>query len=185
MSSKVTCLCLDKDKRAIHTGIVNMMGNKYWRNRQILHSYYDMKDGLDLLLKGMKQEFPNNKLDVLFQHPSPSINDISTYNYAGKVCINALEDNIIESIHFVYNVKGIEPIQKKPNCWIYENLFSCFLQDATFSRRDIKRLYISDNNIIADLNQNEVSHPLFKTVSRKGWTLLKKGEVHSFSICYV
>ena len=115
----------------------------------------------------MKQEFPNNKLDVLFQHPSPSINDISTYNYAGKVCINALKDNIIESIHIVYDVKGIEPIQKKPNCWIYEDLFCCFLQDATFSRRDIKRLYISDNNIIANLNQNEVSHPLFKTVSRK------------------
>ena len=48
MSSSTTCLCIDKDRRSVFAGIVNMMGNKCCKNKNMYHFYFDYTKGLDV-----------------------------------------------------------------------------------------------------------------------------------------
>ena len=55
MSLSTVCLCIDKDRRSVFAGIVNMMGNQCGKNKRIYHSYFNYTIGLDYLLSKLKK----------------------------------------------------------------------------------------------------------------------------------
>ena len=55
MSSSTVCLCIDKDRRSVFAGIVNMIGNQCGKNKRMYHSYFDYTNRLDYLLSKLKK----------------------------------------------------------------------------------------------------------------------------------
>ena len=57
MSSSTTCLCIDKDRRSVFAGVVNIMGNNCGKNKRMFHSYFDYTVGLDILFSKLKDVY--------------------------------------------------------------------------------------------------------------------------------
>ena len=51
MSCRYPCLYLDKAKRSIHAGIINLKGDWKGNRNGVFHSYYDFGKGVYLILQ--------------------------------------------------------------------------------------------------------------------------------------
>ena len=176
MSCKYPCLCLDKDKRAIHAGIINLKGDWKGNKNGVFHSYYDFGKGVYLILKMLKQKYPFLMIEVLFQHPNPSKKDNvkAPYYIVGKDCVAAICDGHINAIHFVYDVKH----GKK--CWNKTDLLGTFLLKVPNNQKH--NIAISEETSISDIFESEVKHPIFGSVQRKGWAKMKNGMEYTMYI---
>ena len=107
MTGDLPCLCLDNDRRAIYSAIINLKGNLIGKKQFTYHSVFDIRnsDDLFIILNTIKTKLPNHTLKILFQHPSPSTSLDDTYNKCGIVCMKALNEKIILEVHFVYDTR--------------------------------------------------------------------------------
>ena len=141
MMSRLPCLCIDNDKRAVFAGIINLKGNWLKKKNGVYHAYYDMKYGKGLyqIVSRLKDEYPSLNIQILFQHPNPSLT--LTYGNPGFFCVQALKNKIIEDIHFVYDMK------KGSNCCSKQKLLDMFLCNVN----DKDDLVIGDELLISDI----------------------------------
>ena len=173
MTGNVPVLCLDKDRKAIFSGIVNLKGNCIGKKNKIFHSYFDMRKRKELLdiLKILHDSLPHSSIKLLFQHPNPSIE--KTYMTTGSTCMNSLKMGYIDEVHFVYDVRA------KTNCWSQDGIIQTFV-----NKKFMKGLIISDEYIISHKHNDNVIHPIFGDTKRLGWAKMKRGCEHTFFIKY-
>ena len=102
MTSSIPCLCLEKDKRCIFSGAVNLKSSPNEDKNQVYHANFDFttKVGIYEICQILKLRYPHLKIKILLQHPDPS--DKAVYSIIGKKCVCALANNFVEEIHFVY-----------------------------------------------------------------------------------
>ena len=145
MSSSTVCLCIDKDRRSVFAGIVNMMGNRCEKNKMMYHCYFDYTVRLDYLLSKLKALYVTNDIIVLFQHPSPAMGDRDSFAMAGKHCILSLLQGQVERIYFVYDVNH----RKESVCWSYEEMKNCFFSKVCLKKKDKDGIDVSKDLIIS------------------------------------
>ena len=172
MHSNDLCICLDIDKRSLYAG---KFAEQYMSSRKgnVLYHHHDMGNGLFSLLRQIRNTV-NMPVVVLFQHPCPT-GDNNSIALASKDCIRAMLENAVSSIHFVYD----SHLSNKKTFWKgnqLKNLTVAKCQHLSDS------LTVTDPVIISDSNQCTVEHPVFGTVHRSGWALMKKGSEMTFSI---
>ena len=174
MNSKLPCLCIDNDKRAVFAGIVNLKGNWLKKKSGVYHAYYDIKNGKGIyqIVSRLKIEFPSLKIRILFQHPNPSLSQ--TYSNPGFFCVQALKNKIIQDIHFVYDMK------KGSNCCSKEKLLDMFLYDVN-NKED---LVIGDELLISEIVDTNVNHPIFGHATRMGWAEMRHACEYTFKLTY-
>ena len=169
MAGDLPCLCLDKDKRAIYSGVVNLKGNFIGKKNNIFHSYFDMRNSQELfsIFQALNTTLPNHCIKILFQHPNPSMK--ITYKKCSGACMLALKEKIVKEMHFVYDVK------EGSTCWNKSEIVNEFVK----KKRD-KNLFIGHELVICKTGENSLKHPLFGNTVRLGWATMKKGEEHTF-----
>lgn len=174
MNSTDLCVCLDIDKRVLFAG---KFASHYrgGRSNNVIFHYHDMRDGLLKILSSIHSS-TDLPVFVLFQHPSPTSNKLSCEGLAtaSSECISALRQNFIEGIHFVYDCH----LDPKKTQWKGDSLKNLSLSECG----DTSDLLVSDTKIICDTQESTVEHPVFGTVPRCGWALLKRGIEKSFAI---
>ena len=75
LSNKL-CICLDVDRCAIFSGMIQLHKSKDINCNNIIYGVFDYSTRLLGLCKDLKEIVGNNKLiRVLFQHPTPSCNE--------------------------------------------------------------------------------------------------------------
>ena len=170
MTSDLPCLCLDNDRRAIFSAIINLKGNVIGKKQFTYHSVFDIRKSNELfiILQSIKQNLPNHIVKILFQHPNPSLDD--TYNKCGVVCMRALRTKMIAEIHFVYDNRVGANCLKRNDIIDKFELRSC---------RDVK---IGEEFVISKQDETSVIHPLFGFTSRLAWAKMKKGNEHTFCV---
>lgn len=113
MESGELCICLDRDKKSLYACA---FAAKYlWKkSANVVFYWYDIKEGISLLLSaiGLASKLP---VVVLFQHPSPSkeTKNRTILQSTFEECIKAMENKVVESIHFVYDTTS----ETKGTCW--------------------------------------------------------------------
>ena len=174
MQSGELCVCLDKDKKSLYTCA---FASKYlWKERSnIVFLRYDLKDGIFNLLSAIKGAV-NLPVVVLFQHPSPSKANKNrvALKCTFRDCVLAKEQNIVESIHFVYDTKS----ETKGNCWKEKELFKVLKSMCS----EDKKHKLTEPSVISEKGNAEVKHPLFGLTERRGWAQMKRGVEMSFSV---
>lgn len=170
MSSDLPCLCLDNDRRAIYSSIINLKGNVIGKKQFTYHSVFDIRRSNELLsiLQNIKHSLPDHTVKILFQHPDPSLD--STYDTCGKLCIKALCEKLIAEIHFVYDSRVDA---------------TCFKRDEIIDRFMLKscsEVTIGEEFVISEQDDISVIHPLFGFTSRLSWAKMKKGNEHTFCV---
>ena len=175
MSGDVPVLCLDKDRKAVFSGIVNLKGNCLKKKNVLFHSYFDIRQGKELLklLEKLHISLPYHSIRLLFQHPDPGLKRKCTYKEIGFGCMKALKLGYCDEIHFVYDVFH------ERNCWKKYEIIDHFI-DKHFKRD----LIIEQERVISQLDEENVKHPLFGKVKRMGWAKMKRGQEHTFLIKY-
>lgn len=115
---------------------------------------------------------------VLFQHPSPLSSDKSgDYQvYASRLCITALGDGIIDSIHLVYDVHDSPTKTSLKGNALAKSAMSTCTQDQP------RHIVVSWSSVILPPESETVNHPVFGFTTRYGWLYAKAGTEMSFSI---
>ena len=77
----------------------------------------------------------------------------------------------LEEIHFVYNV------DEGRNCFSKQAILETFLHLTEFTCR----IGLLDSNeiTVSKIGTDNVTHPLFGDVQRKGWALMRRGNEHT------
>ena len=168
------CICLDIDKRSLFAAA---FVGKYLQNKKNnLFHHFDMGKNLLELITNIRAAclLP---IDILFQHPSPSL-DTKSRNViacAATDCMSALMSEIISSVHFVFDQ------HETGTSWTYESLRHC-----CFSRNKAKQmknsLLVSNVSCIANDDDLSVNHPLFGIVQKGGWAKMKRGKEMTYFI---
>jgi hypothetical protein len=114
-------------------------------------------------------------LVILFQHPCPTKN-LHKLSIASSDCFNALNETMVESIHYVYDWHS-NPVKK---CWDYETLQSIIT--ARCSTSILECIEFTSQRTISEMSADKVQHPVCGLVPRVGWAALKKGIEMSFSV---
>ena len=143
-------------------------------NYNIIFHKHVMSVGLYSLLQVIKQSTAL-PLVILFQHPCPTKN-LHKLSIASSDCCNALNETMVESIHYVYDWHS-NPLKK---CWDYETLQSIIT--ARCSTSILECIEFTSQRTISEMNADKVQHPVCGLVPRVGWAALKKGIEVSFSV---
>ena len=178
LHSDLPCLCLDIDKRALHTGVIS--AHNKWGNRpRKIFALFSFSKGLHDLLAKIKSKV-SVPIVVLLQHPSPSREKKSRENLslAGCSCTTALEESLISSVHFVYDH---DP--NKETKWTKSTLAETFLKNASAEVR--KLLVKTKEKLISEKDRKEVNHPIFGRTERCGWAEWRKSNEYCFSIHFL
>ena len=91
LAADLPCLCLDIDRRSVYSAIVNLKGNCIESKKCTYHSLFDIRNGDELykIFTCLRNSLPNHKIQILFQHPNPNIQQ--TYKKCSIACMNALK----------------------------------------------------------------------------------------------
>ena len=172
MRSNDLCICLDTDKRAIYAG---KFAAQYLSNRKknVLFHHHDMRNGLLQLLTDIRKR-ANLPLIVLFQHPCPT-GDNEVIALACLECVSAMQHDIVQSIHFVYDCHS----STTKTYWKGNSLKNLSISKCN---RYSDALEVSDPVVVCDINDMIVEHPVFGKLNRSGWALMKKGYEMAFHI---
>lgn len=163
LSSTKLCLCLDSNRRSLFAGVLNLRSLK---GTEMVFAYFDYGTELYQLLKSIATK-TDARLQVLFQHPSPSPATKRSISSAGYNCAKAMLDGLIFRVDLVFDY---EPTK---NTWNAKSLLDTFF--ATCHHEMEKKLFLSESVSIADINCTEVDHPVFGSTSRLGWAKMRKG----------
>lgn len=172
MQSNDLCVCFDINKRSLYA---SKFAEQYMSSRKgnVLYHYHNMQHGLFALLRDIRHRV-NMPVDVLFQHPCPT-GDNNSIAFASKDCIQALLQDAVNSIHFVYDTH----LSNRKTFWKGNQLQHLSLAKCA----DLSDLLtVTEPVIISEANECTVKHPVFGSVQRSGWALMKKGSEMAFSI---
>ena len=168
-------VCFDVDKRAMLAG---KFAYKYvWprTKRNVIFHHHNMATGLKEILANFRAS-TGVEVVVLFQHPSPSGDRSSrgALAAAGRDCVSALLLGHASEMHFVFDCHS------QKNTWTGAKLQKHCLSKCDVLARD--SLAVSNPVSICDESANTYNHPVFGTVDRRGWALMRKGEEVTFKI---
>ncbi len=169
-STSILCLCLDKDKRSLSSGVIVKKNGP--KSRTIL-AEFNYKEGLKLLLNSLSEKC-GKPIKVLLQHPSPSEKGFQELRQACSDIIKCMVTNNVSTLCFVYDSSS-----ERKNCWSKSRIIAtCIppdcMMDNTFS--------FTDEKLISEKGDDKVMHPLFGPTSRYGWARMKKSNEYTFSI---
>ena len=137
------------------------------KGRVMVFAYFNYATELYQLLELIAGK-TTARLQVLFQHPSPSLVTRNSISCAGRDCAKAMLGGIISRVDFVFD------FHPSKNSWNGQSLLDTFL--ASCDDQDIKnKLFVSELTSIAEINCNGVDHPVFGDITRLGWAKMKKG----------
>ena len=175
MNSRDLCVCLDVHKRSL---FVSAFAHHYMhKKRNVVFRHHDMANGLLQLFTNI---YTITKLPmlVLFQHPSPSLNHKSRVglSVASRDCVFALTQQVINSVHFVYDAHR----NTAKNFWHGDELKELSL--SLCKRELLSNISVSCTTTISPIDATHVKHPIFGHSPRNGWALMKKGCERIFSI---
>ena len=167
------CICLDTDKKSLFASVV---ASKYLyskKNNVIFH-HHNMKENLAKLFHSL-HELTKIPVTVLFQHPNPSKDSISTKSIAlaCKDCVEALHSATVDSVHFTYD-------SSSKNCWTEDRLKKIIFSKCSLEME--QGVSVSVAKCICKTDEKDYTHPVFGTVTRTGWSLMKKGQEMGFLI---
>ena len=173
MSADFPVLCLDIDRKAVYSGIVNLKGNCVGKKNKTFHSYFDFRKSKDLfdIIKVLKKVLPNTTFKILFQHPNPKIK--KAYSGTGVTCVECLRLGLVKEIHFVYDFRA------NSTCWTKQSIINHFVGEN--NERNLK---IGEEYNISEEGNEYVIHPVFGNTVRMGWAVMKRGSEHAFAIEY-
>ena len=174
LHSDEMCICLDVDKRSLYSAFFAMKFLHQKQNNRLVFHRHDMSNGLYALLKQLRNSTAL-PLVVLFQHPSPTMNQYKL-SIASHDCFRALTDNVVQSVHYVYDR---HPNPSK-NFWKYNSLFGTIKAQCT--PQSLDHILFSQERTISEIGDHHVQHPVFGQVPRVGWAALKKGIEVSFYV---
>jgi len=174
MFSQDLCLCLDIDRQSFFSSMFAMKFLFKKKAENIIYHIHDMSMDLYSLLEkiGTITQLP---VTVLFQHPSPSISPIKL-SIAARDCFRAVANNVIQNVHFVYDVH----MNPKKHYWKYEHMMAILSEQCSLSI--LSQIVISSEETISDEDSGVVKHPVFGQVPHRGWALMKKGKEMTFSV---
>ena len=132
----------------------------------MVFAYFDFSNGLYELLERISSK-TDTRIQVIFQHPSPSPESKQSFSSAGYACAKALLDDIIFRVDFVFDY---EPTR---NTWDEHSLFNSFLANCSLEIR--KKLFLSQSKLISDIDSSIVDHPVFGDTTRLGWAKMRRG----------
>ena len=171
------CLCLDVDLTALFASkVADYFKWKRQGKRNIISGYHNMKEGLRTLLHAIKSQ-TNLPVHVLFQHLAPSSDPTSKAGKksrdviasASKDCISALQEKMVESVHYVYDYNS----SSSKTTWKGDDLKR--LATSKCDPSVLGKLEVTNPVTICGIDEDQVNHPLFGVIPRCGWALLKKG----------
>ena len=167
MQGNDLCLCMDKDKRSLFNASITAC--YFYKSKNAIFHQRDMSDNLHMLVKKVSNilKIP---VVILFQHPSPSSK--VSISLAGKSCLLLLSNGHADKIVVVFD------FNYGKNCWTYHDLKHTLIGHNHIHRK----MTVSHPVLICDIKSNKYSHPLFGTVVRTGWALMKKGDEVAFHI---
>ena len=174
MFSQDLCLCLDIDRQSFFSSMFAMKFLFKKKAKNIIYHRHDMSMDLYSLLEkiGTITQLP---VTVLFQHPSPSISPIKL-SIAARDCFLAVANNVIQNVHFVYDVH----LNPKKHYWKYERMMAILAESCPLSI--LSQIVISSEETISDVDSVVVKHPVFGQVPHLGWASMKKGKEMTFSV---
>ena len=174
MFSQDLCLCLDIDRQSFFSSMFAMKFLFKKKAKNIIYHRHDMSMGLYFLLEkiGTITQLP---VTVLFQHPSPTISP-NKLSIAARDCFRAVANNVIQNVHFVYDVH----MNPNKHYWKYEHMMAILSEQCSLSV--LSQIVISSEETIADMDSWIVKHPVFGQVPHRGWALMKKGKEVTFSV---
>ena len=175
---RVLCVCLDNDGSSLYASKVaqyflwKKMKNKGKTN--LIYHHHDYKEGLYELLQDIRSRI-KVPMHILFQHPAPSSDPTSQSGRqhlaklaaASRDCINALQNQHADSIHFVYD----EHSSPDKTTWKGDNLKS--LSTSKCDESSLINISVSEVAEVSAVDEDTVNHPLFGKIDRCGWAKLK------------
>ena len=177
LSNKL-CICLDVDKRAIFSGMIQLHKNKNIDCNKIVYGIFDYSTTLLDLCKDLKEIVGNNKqIRVLFQHPTPSCNEGIRQKLTKAITQvrTALIESYVKDVVFVYD----SDINR--NTWSEEYLLDLFFNGVGKEEKP-KLLY--DSEPIEVYHDGTVSHPIFGRINKYGWAKMRNCNQASLTISY-
>ena len=174
LHSEEMYICLDVDKTSFYSSHFALKFLLSKKGNNIIFHKHDMSVGLYSLLQVIKQSTAL-PLVILFQNPCPTKN-IHKLSIASSDCFNALNETMVESVHYVYDWHS-NPVKK---CWDYETLHSIIT--ARCSTSILECIEFTSQRTISEMSADKVQHPVCGLVPRVGWAALKKGIEMSFSV---
>jgi hypothetical protein len=170
--SSLLCLCLDKDKRSLQTGVLTM--HKSWgRKPRLIFESFNYATGLLALLQNISCRVKKN-IQILVQHPSPSATCKSDLSNAGEAIFLAMKEGSSSGVTFVYDCCHSR------NTWTKNTLVSTFLQRVTETDRLL--LEISEEVMVSAKGDTQVQHPVLGLTERHGWAVMRNSNEHAFTI---
>ena len=173
VTSDKLCLCLDKDRRALQSGVVNM---HRLHKSSIIFAYFTYgKDSLYDLLKLIHSK-TGSEIEVLIQYPTLSLTKlaIAAMERVGHHCIDALLEKIIGKINFIFY------FEEGRNTWTSCKLREIFMKQIPCSK--IEQVGISETQVIADISDNYLIHPVLGKINILGWARMRRGKEVYFSL---
>jgi hypothetical protein len=174
LHSNEMCICLDVDKRFLFSAnfAQTLLCPKEY-NRLICHRH-DMSNGLYSLISQLRDRTAL-PLVILFQHPSPTMKP-HKLSIASRDCFRALSDNVLESVHYVYD----RHIDHSKTFWKYDSLIGTITSQCP--SQIMESLQFTPEKSISEFGDDLVQHPVYGQVPRVGWAAWKKGIEVSFSV---
>ena len=162
------CLCLDKDKRSLHTGV---MAKKVSPKNRAIFDQFDYSSNLKDLLAAISKSL-ELEVKVLLQHPSPSSDGICQLQKACGDIIDIMDDGVVSTLCFVYDHCP------NKNTWSKSTLLRRCVPDTL----DTNKFGITDEVCISEKGDVNVHHPLLGKTQRFGWAMTRKSNEMSFTI---
>ena len=95
---------------------------------------------------------------------------------AARDCFRAVANNVIQNVHFVYDVH----MNPKKHYWKYEHMMAILSEQCSLSI--LSQIVITSEETISDEDSGVVKHPVFGQVPHRGWASMKKGKEMTFSV---
>ena len=170
IESQCLCLCLDRDKKALSTGVI-VKKNSPKKSRTIL-AEYNYQEGMKNLMQSIS-DITGKQIKILFQHPSPSADGVDDLRRACTDIMECIATGTVSTICFVYDSAPGK------TCWEKDGLLALCKQETYL---DQSSFYVSDEKLISKKGDTNVIHPLFGLTSRFGWARMKNSNEFTFSI---
>ena len=154
-------VCLDINKKSLASGLVN---SKMHNKKNVVICNFNMKNMNQLLAQIHSVSINKGvtfKTNVLFQHPSPSVN--GDFKDACISCFSAIANSIVCEIVYVfdYTDNGI--------CFSRDILLACIPSNV-----EGQTIVSPQTDISCETDISKVFHPTFKIIlPRVGWAMLK------------
>ena len=124
---------------------------------------------------GIKKTLPGKVIQVLLQHPNPSIDE------GNRSKLTLLFDSLRPSLlnGALYNVTFVYDFSPNRNTWTKGTLQSLFMHNCNTSNFNV-----TGERRVSCKGDNIVNHPIFGTTQRYGWAAMRQSDEFSFSISF-